>query len=107
MDEQLMRLLAYQDVLGAIVSTFDGLPVAVAGVEGEDAEVVAAAGTALLRSATVANGRSLSIQVDDGQVHVLRGDEVVLVVVSEAEVPHDALVGPMDEVLRAISASIG
>jgi predicted regulator of Ras-like GTPase activity (Roadblock/LC7/MglB family) len=106
MDEQLLALLEYRDVFGALVTTNDGLPVAAAGIQGEDTEVIAAAGTTLLRGLGREGERSLAVEIDGGQVHLLRGEDITLVVLTEPGVPHEALVEPMGEVLGRFAASM-
>jgi hypothetical protein len=82
MYDQLLRLLEYRVVLGALVTTLDGLVVASAGLGPDDAEMLAAAGSMQsndqMRSSSVTRG---------GVLHVLRGADMRLLVLTEPAAP--------------------
>jgi predicted regulator of Ras-like GTPase activity (Roadblock/LC7/MglB family) len=104
MDDQLLALLEYDGVLTALAATPDGLVVGAAGLKGDDAEIVAAAGSTLLTSVYEAGASSGSLDVGSASVHLLRNHEVSLVVLAEAFAPHEALVPLMRETLDAVTS---
>ncbi len=89
MDDELLGLLEYDGILSAVATTPDGLVVAAAGLSGDDAEILGAAGSMLFDPSN-GNGTDV-LDVATGTLHVSRGDEVSIVVLSEASVPHVAL----------------
>jgi predicted regulator of Ras-like GTPase activity (Roadblock/LC7/MglB family) len=103
MDDQLLKLLDYDGVLGVLATTPDGLVVAAVGVEGDDAEIVGAAGSTIEPAAIASGSRSGSIEVSSASVHLLRGDDLSLVALTETFVPHDALAEVMQERLDAVA----
>ncbi len=105
MEEQLLELLNYQDVLGAVASTKDGLVVASVGLESLDAETVAAAGSALASGAGEEDP-ALAIDLDGGSLFLTRGDELMLVVLAEASVAQDPLANVMLESVSALDAQL-
>jgi predicted regulator of Ras-like GTPase activity (Roadblock/LC7/MglB family) len=102
MDEQLVSLLDYEGVLSALATTPDGLVVGAAGLAGDDAEIVGAAGTTLLNTVEHAEEVSGSLDVGSAAVHLLRGNDVSLVLLTEAGVPHEELVPVMVVVLDLV-----
>jgi hypothetical protein len=101
MDDQLLRLLEYRVVLGALVTTLDGLVVALAGVGPEDAEVLAAA------ASTQSDDEPRSSQVTRGGVlHVLRGIDMRLLILTEPAVPETEIDVLMYETLALLEESI-
>lgn len=105
MEQQLLSLLNYQDVLGAVASTKDGLVVASAGVEGLDAETVAAAGSALVSGAG-GEDPALAIDLEGGSLFLTRGEELMLVVLAEASVAQDPLANVMIESVVVLDSEL-
>lgn len=105
MEQQLIALLDYQDVLGAVASTHDGLVVASAGLESFDAESVAAAGSALASEAG-ADDPALAIDLDGGSLFLTRTSELMLVVVAESTVPQEPLADVMIESVAALGVQL-
>jgi len=105
MEQHLLSLLEYQDVLAAVASTRDGLVVASAGLEPFDAESVAAAGSALV-SGVGGDDPALAIDLDGGSLFLTRGDELMLVVLAEASVAQDPLANLMLESVATLDAQI-
>jgi predicted regulator of Ras-like GTPase activity (Roadblock/LC7/MglB family) len=103
MDDQLLALLDYQGVLGAVGATRDGLVIGAAGLSGDDAEVVGAAGSTLWSSIEEAGEESGMMEVDGAAIHLVPGSDIAVVVLAESEVPHDALVPIMKEALEALT----
>ncbi len=102
MDDELLGLLEYDGVLSAVATSPDGLVVGTAGVTGDDAEILGAAGSLLFGPANK-NGPDV-LNVGSGTVHVVRDDDVFLVVLSEATVPHEALEPVMLESLESLGS---
>ena len=105
MEQELLALLNYQDVLGAVASTPDGLVVASAGFDMADAETVAAAGSALASGAG-AEDAALAMDLEGGSLFLTRGDELMLVVLAEASVAQDALANVMTESVVSLDAHL-
>ncbi|MEX2426151.1 MAG: roadblock/LC7 domain-containing protein [Thermomicrobiaceae bacterium] len=103
MDDQLLGLLEYEGVLCALVTTPDGLIVAAAGIEGDDAEVIGAAGSTLWSTVDAANEPSGSLDVGSASIHLLRGGELSLVVLSDPSVPHESIIPLMAGALDNVS----
>jgi predicted regulator of Ras-like GTPase activity (Roadblock/LC7/MglB family) len=103
MEQELQSLLEYQDILGAVASTIDGLVVASAGFESDDAETVAAAGSAVV-SDVGGDDTALAIELDGGSLFLTRGAELMLVVCAEPGIPQDPLAGVMQESIRRLDA---
>jgi hypothetical protein len=101
MYDQLLRLLEYRVVLGALVTSLDGLVVASAGVGPEDAEMLAAAASMQpndqLRSSAVTRG---------GVLHVLRGADIRLLVLTEPAAPAVEIDVLMRQALALLEQSI-
>jgi predicted regulator of Ras-like GTPase activity (Roadblock/LC7/MglB family) len=102
-EQQLRGLLEYQDVLGALASTFDGLVVASVGFDGDDAETVAAAGSAVVNDAG-GEDEALAIELDGGSIFLTRGRELMLVVCSESGIPQDPLADVMAETVKELDS---
>ena len=99
MDEQLMALLEYEDLLGALLTTRGGLVIGAAGLTGDDAETVAAAGSMLLTSGA-ANGEPIaSTDVPGGSLHVRWASELALIVLAAEGVAPDGVQRVMEPVL--------
>lgn len=103
MDDQLLSLLDYEGVLSALATTPDGLVVAAAGLNGDDAEVVGAAGTTLLNTVEHADEKGGSLDVGSAAVHLVRGQDISLVVLTESLVVHERLMPIMEEVLDTVT----
>lgn len=86
MVEHLLALLNYQDILGVVASTTDGLVVAAAGVPSDDADVIAAASAAFARTLEESGARSGNFALSGGTVHLVLGDELMLVALTEPAV---------------------
>ncbi|HET7037541.1 MAG TPA: hypothetical protein VFI42_17785 [Thermomicrobiaceae bacterium] len=94
MEAQLLELLDYQPVLAALASTRDGLLVASVGLAHEDAEAVAAAGSA------VAAGDAdpvMTIALKGGDLYVALGQELMLLALAETDTVGEGLAGVMLE----------
>lgn len=96
-NEQLLDLLEYRVVFGALVTTLDGLVVAQAGLSDEDAEFLAASAVA------VAPALELS---ERGAVHARQGAEMRLIVVTERDAPQSELTDLLDERLARIEEAL-
>jgi predicted regulator of Ras-like GTPase activity (Roadblock/LC7/MglB family) len=106
MDDQLLSLLEYEGVLSALVTTPDGLVVAAAGIAGDDAEILGAAGSTLWTTVDEANEPDGSMDVGSASIHLVRGGELSIVVLTEPSVAHEALTPLMVESLDAIAGAI-
>ena len=80
-NSQLLQLLEYRVVLGAIVTTLDGLVVAQAGLTADDAEFLAAT--------LAANGWQQPSE--RGAIFTHSGAEMRLVVVTDHDAPPEAI----------------
>lgn len=107
MEHDLLRLLEYQGVLSAIVTTPDGLVVATAGLDGDDAEVVAAAGASAARSLCRSQERAATLPVAGGVMHLVRGRGLMLVVLAEPSVPVPELSRELVAALVRIDTAMG
>jgi predicted regulator of Ras-like GTPase activity (Roadblock/LC7/MglB family) len=105
MDDALIALLDYKGVLTALATTPDGLVIAAAGLGGDDAEILGAAGATLISDQQFEESRYGSIDVEDGTIHVLRGDELSLVVLSEQQVPNDPLSAVMQTSFESVESA--
>jgi len=105
MERELLSLLNYQDVRGAVASTQDGLVVASAGLDNFDAETVAAAGSALVSGAG-GDDPALAIDLEGGSLFLTRGEELMLVVLAEASVPQDPLANVMIESVARLDSQL-
>lgn len=103
MDEQLRQLLNYEGILSVVASSDDGLVVGTGGLNSDDAEVMAAGGTVLLSALRERGEPNGSLQVAGGRLHVVRGDEISLLLLSEESVPHEAIVELMNETLAEVT----
>jgi len=101
MNERLMDVLEYRVVLGVLVTSLDGLVVAHAGLGPEDAEMLAAAS-----AAQPTDDAYSSDTTRGGILHILRGDDMRLIVLTEPDVPTQAIATMMQQELSALEASI-
>jgi predicted regulator of Ras-like GTPase activity (Roadblock/LC7/MglB family) len=106
MDQHLESLLNYEGVLGALATTRDGLVIAAVGLSGEDADIVAAAGSALLGTMDDEDSASGSMEIAGAAVHLVPGTEMSLVLLTEANVPREAVEEIMDETLSNVTAAM-
>lgn len=101
LSDQLMTMLEYRVVLGALVTTLDGLVVAHAGLSTEDAELLAAA------SSSQPNDQPYSSDVTrGGTLHVLRGDDMRLVVLTDTVAPQGPVTALMHQHLSQLEESL-
>lgn len=107
MEDYLLDLLEYRDVLAVVATTADGLIVATAGLEGDDAEVMAASGSALAQHVFHQGERHRSVNVPGGALHLLVGDELMLVALTESAAPGERLAEAMGGVLARLAQVIG
>lgn len=95
----LLPLLEFRVVLGAVLTTPDGLIVSHVGLDQEDAELLAALSVA--RQITTYTSLSLG----PGRLHTLPGTYVRLVVLTEADAP-DNLQEMLEDHLRQVEDAI-
>lgn len=101
MNERLLDMLEYRVVLGVLVTSLDGLVVAHAGLGPEDAEMLAAA------SASQPNDDAYSSDTTRGGIlHVLRGHDIRLIVLTEPDAPTAAIADMMQQGLLAVEESL-
>lgn len=87
-------------MLGALVTSLDGLLVASAAVATSDAELIAA-------SVAGRSAEAYNVTVSDhGSLHVLQGNEIRLIVLAEPEVDQDALREIMVNSMAGIEESV-
>ena len=114
-DDVLFEALRYEEVLGIVAVSREGLVVGSAGVARSDAELVGALGASLVGAADrtarrLGAGRAsdLSVTTADGMFHVRSGDEFAVLLFTE---PCDAgaacrVCGEAAEKLTAVLAGI-
>lgn len=101
MRDRLMRMLEYRVVLGAVVTTMDGLLITHAGLSPEDAEVLAAAS-----SSQPDENQYSSDTTRGGALHVLRGNDMRLILLTDSNAPRSAVTGLMSQHLADLEASL-
>ncbi|HUG14047.1 MAG TPA: roadblock/LC7 domain-containing protein [Thermomicrobiales bacterium] len=101
MNQLLMELLEYRVVLGALVTTMDGLVIAHAGLNPEDTELLAAAS-----SSQTGDDLYVSANTRGGTMHVLRGQDMRLVVLTDSALPREPVVAMMSRQLAALEEAI-
>lgn len=106
MEDALLELLDYRDVLGAVASTTDGLVIAAAGMGDEDAEVVAAAGSALAKALSGAQEHDGDVSVRSGEIHVVVDRDLMLVTLTEPGTPGDRLRPVMHGALARVGSTL-
>lgn len=106
MESNLVELLDYRDVLAAVASTRDGLVLSSVGLNEEDAESVAAAGTALAAAAAESGDSALAIDIEDGSLYLALGHDVMLVVLAETSVAAEPLATVMFDRVRDLDTSL-
>lgn len=99
--DQLMQMLEYRVVIGALVTTIDGLVITHAGVSPDDAEMLAAA------SSSQSNDNEYSADTNNGgTLHVLRGHDIRLILLTDIDAPQAAVTGLMSQHLGDLEASL-
>jgi predicted regulator of Ras-like GTPase activity (Roadblock/LC7/MglB family) len=90
MEALLNDLLRYDEILGVIAVSVEGLVMGTAGVTGEDTDLAAALGASLVgvaerttRRLGAGTATGLSISTEDGALHLRNGGEFALIVFSE------------------------
>lgn len=90
METLLNDLLRYDEILGVIAVSVEGLVMGTAGVTGEDVDLAAALGASLVGVAERTTRRmgagaatGLSISTEDGMMHLRNGGEFALIVFSD------------------------
>ena len=106
MNDDLVDLLDYQDVLAAVVATPDGLLVLSAGLDGEDADIVAAAGSVVAGALTTPERPFASVDTEGGRLHVAAGDMVLLMVLAEETAPSEAVETALQERLATLEVAL-
>lgn len=91
MQSVLNELLRYEEILGVIAVSVEGLVMGTAGVTGEDVDLAAALGASLVGVAERTTRRlgagaatGLSISTGDGLMHLRNGGDFALIVFSES-----------------------
>lgn len=89
-EDMLVDLLRYEEILGVIAVSVEGLVMGTAGVTGEDVDLAAALGASLVGVAERTTRRlgagpatGLTITTSEGMLHLRNGGEFALVVFSE------------------------
>ncbi len=106
MEQVLLELLDYRDVLGAVATTTDGLVIAAVGVDDDDAEVVAAAGSALGKALADSREDEGDVAVRAGEIHVVIDRDLMLVTLTEPGAPGDRLRPVMRGALDRVGAGL-
>lgn len=99
MEHQLLELLEYRNVLGALTTSLDGLLVASVAVDAADAELIAASAAGYTDEYRVTAS-------EYGALHVARGRELRLIVLTEPGTPADGLRAVLTAQLAAIEESM-
>ena len=89
-DQALFGLLRYEEVLGAVAISSEGLVLGSAGISPRDAEMVGALGASLVGAADRSSRRlgagevrEVSLGMDGGMVHVRNGGEFAVLLFTE------------------------
>ncbi len=105
MDDMLMRLLEVDGVLAALLLSQDGLPVASANLDDDEAEMIGALATAMVASMRATTDRLASgdllaarLATDTGLIDIYVVQELLLLLLSEPEVDRQTLDGVLAEV---------
>jgi predicted regulator of Ras-like GTPase activity (Roadblock/LC7/MglB family) len=101
MQQTLMTLLEYRVVLGALVTTLDGLVVAHAGLSSSDTEFLAAAS-----SSQSGDDQFSLVETRGGTLLVLRGKDMRLVVLADIAAPIQPIVALMQEQIDVLEEAI-
>lgn len=105
MEKHLLELLEYRNVLGALTTSIDGLLVASVAVATDDAEVIAASTANHEDQAGVDNSYWVTTS-EHGTLHVARGREMRLIVLSEPDTDQESLRELMTGQLQSIEDAI-
>jgi predicted regulator of Ras-like GTPase activity (Roadblock/LC7/MglB family) len=100
LDRQLLELLEYRVVLGALVTTLDGLVVGHAGLNLDDAELLAATGS------QAADADYATDVTRGGVMHALRGRDMRLIILTDTETTRPAVESLMADSLAGLEESI-
>jgi hypothetical protein len=103
-ENQLLELLEYRGVLGVLTTSLDGLLVASVAVATEDAELIAASTANREDQSDIANYWTTSSET--GALHVARGREMRLIVLSEPGIDQDSIRELMTGQLQSIEDAI-
>jgi hypothetical protein len=99
-ENQLLKLLEYRNVLGVLTTSIDGLLVAAVAVDTADAEIIAA-------STTGYENEDYRVATSEyGSLHVARGTEMRLIVLAEPGTDVSGLRELMVQHLENIEESI-
>lgn len=89
-DGVLMNLLGYEEVLGAVALSIDGLVIGSAGVCGPDADLVGALGASLVGAAERTARRlgagvaaEINVGTSEGMIHLRSGGDFAVMVFAE------------------------
>lgn len=104
-ESRLLDLLEYRVVLGAIITTPDGLLVANAAVNFDDAELIAAT-TAAREEREGQDPAYWEASSQYGALRVVNGEDMRLIVLTEPEVPEAVIRPIMVNQLSAIEEAI-
>ncbi len=105
MENRLLELVEYRSVLGALTTSIDGLLVASVAIQIEDAELIAASTVGDEERGD--SDRSYSVTSSEyGVLHVARGQELRLVVLSEPGTDPDSMRDLMTGTLQSIEEAI-
>lgn len=99
MEDHLLELLEYRDVLGALITSLDGLLVASAAVDMSDAELIAASTAGYTDDYRVTAS-------EYGALHVARGADLRLIVLAEPAADEEPLRDLLSRALVVIEESI-
>ncbi len=112
-DEVLGGLLRYEEIVGVVAVSVEGLVIGRAGVDAEDADLAGALGASLvgvaertIRRLGAGAAREVSVATTDGMVHLLHCGEFALIVFSErcnALAIGDVCEGALDEIGRLLN----
>lgn len=100
MEHQLLELLEYRHVLGALTTSIDGLLVASAAVDTTDAELIAAATAGHIEQPYYVASSGV------GELHVVRGTELRLIVLAETGTDAATLKEIMERHLEILEESL-
>jgi predicted regulator of Ras-like GTPase activity (Roadblock/LC7/MglB family) len=101
MYDQLLDLLEYRVVIASLVTTLDGLVVAHAGLSPEDAEMLAAAASLQPEEHAYSSDTTRG-----GTLHVLRGRDMRLIILTDGSAPEQAVATLMQRALSSLEESI-
>lgn len=97
----LMELLEYRVVLGSLITTLDGLVIAHSGLNQDDTELLAAGS-----SSQTGDDPYSSVETRGGTLHVMRGQDMRLVVLTDSDTPQGPVAALMRKHLTGLEAAI-